>query len=70
MRKFWVRFPLLDGYFSHFIVVKIVLFVWKDENKQKEAGDGPFFKKNLKLYPVWPEKNRLMSIKVAQKSFH
>ena len=23
--------------------VKIVMFVWKDENKQKEAWDGPFF---------------------------
>ena len=29
--------------FSHWFVVKIVLFVWKDENKQKEAGVGPFF---------------------------
>ena len=31
----------LDGHFSHLFVV---MFVWKDENKQKEAGDGPFKK--------------------------
>ena len=32
----------LDWHFSHIFVVKIVMFVWKDENKQKEeAGDGP-----------------------------
>ena len=23
------------------------MFVWKDENKQKEAEDGPFFKKTI-----------------------
>ena len=31
--------------FSHWFVVKIVLIVWKDQNKQKEAGIGPFFKR-------------------------
>ena len=37
----WHR--ILDGYFSHYIVVKIV----KTENKrQKEAGNSPF-KKHL-----------------------
>ena len=25
---------------------------WKDENKEKEAGDGPFFKKNNKLMSI------------------
>ena len=29
---------------SHLFAVKIVMFVWKDENNQKEAGDGPFKK--------------------------
>ena len=32
----------LDGHFSHLFVVKIVMFVWKEENKLKRgAGDGP-----------------------------
>ena len=30
-----------DGHFSHIFVVKNVMFVWKYENKQKEAGDDP-----------------------------
>ena len=30
--------------FSHIFDVKIVLFVGKNENKQKEAGVGPFKK--------------------------
>ena len=32
----------LDGHFSRMFVVKIVMFVWKDENKQKETGDSLF----------------------------
>ena len=38
---------ILDGHdiFSHIFVVKNVMFVWKDENKQKEAGDCPFLEK-------------------------
>ena len=36
---------ILDGYLSHIFVVVIVMLVWKDENKQKEAVDGPFLKK-------------------------
>ena len=32
--------------FSYLFVVKIVMFVRKDKNKQKEAGDGTFFKNN------------------------
>ena len=27
--------------FHIFVVEKIDMFVWKDENKQQEAGDGP-----------------------------
>ena len=38
------RRRILDGHFSHLFFVKIVMFVLKDENKQKEAGVGPFFK--------------------------
>ena len=36
---------MLDGHFSNWFVDKIVMFVCTaDENKQKEAGDGPFKK--------------------------
>ena len=35
-----------DGHFFTYICCKNCLFVWKDENKQKEAGNGPF-KKNI-----------------------
>ena len=36
---------ILDGHFSNIFVVKIVLlFIWKDKNKWKKAGDGPFKK--------------------------
>ena len=30
-----------DGHFSHLFVVRIVTFLSKDKNKQKEAEDGP-----------------------------
>ena len=37
--------------FSHWFVIKTVLFVCRqDKNKQKEAGDGTFFFKKI----VWP----------------
>ena len=45
-RGFESQHFLLDGDFSHKFVVKIVMFIWKDENKQEETGDGPAFKKN------------------------
>ena len=32
---------ILDGHFSHISVVKIVVLVWKDENKLKR-GQGTF----------------------------
>ena len=44
-RGFESQHRILDGHFSHLFVVKIVMFVWKDENKRKEVGIGPFFKK-------------------------
>ena len=42
-QRSWVQIqaPYTDGHFSHLIVVK---FVWRDENKWKEAGEGPFKK--------------------------
>ena len=30
--------------FSQIFVVKIAMFVWKDENKWKRGRDGPFYK--------------------------
>ena len=43
--EFESRHRILDGYFWHLFVVKIVMCVWKDKNKWKEAGVGPFWKK-------------------------
>ena len=42
------RHRTLDGYniFSYIFVVRIVMFVRKDEGRQKEAEDGSFFYKN------------------------
>ena len=36
-----------DGHFSHLFVVKIVMFVWKDEKKWKEAGMAHLEKKSV-----------------------
>ena len=45
-RGFESRYRILDGHFITYIV-KIVMFVWKDQKYTiKEAGDYPFFKKN------------------------
>ena len=41
------QYNILDGHFLHWFVVKIVLFVWKDDNKQKEADVGPLLKKEI-----------------------
>ena len=48
--------PILEVCGSNPVISKIHLFLlnisllstvyWKDENKEKEAGDGPFFLKN------------------------
>ena len=44
-RGFKSRHCILDGHFSHIIVVKIVMFVWKRPKiNEKEAGVGPFKK--------------------------
>ena len=34
---------MLEGHFFTFICCKNCNVFWKDENKRKEAGDGPFF---------------------------
>ena len=38
--------------FSQIFVVKILIFVWKDKNKWKKVGIGPFFKKINFYYKV------------------
>ena len=39
------RHYLLDGHFSHIIVVKVVTIVWKDKNKRKRGWGWPFKKR-------------------------
>ena len=41
--RFKSQHQILDGHFSHIFVVKMLMFVWKEENKWNEVGDGPFF---------------------------
>ena len=36
------QYLILGAHFSHLFVVKNVMFVRKDKNKQKEAGVGPY----------------------------
>ena len=45
-REFESQHCILDGHISHLFVITIVMFVWKDKNKQKKAEDGPFFSQN------------------------
>ena len=46
-RAFESQHCILDGHFLNWFVVKVVLFVWKDENEQKEAREGPFKKQTI-----------------------
>ena len=47
-REFESRHRILDGHdiFSHLFVLKIVMLFEKTKINEKEAGDGPFLKKN------------------------
>ena len=51
---FELRPHLLDGgnIISHIFVVRILMFVWKDE---KEAEDGPFLKKKQMWKLTWDD---------------
>ena len=42
-REFESWHHILDGHFSHLFVVKIVMCVWKDENKWKRGRGWPIF---------------------------
>ena len=46
-QKSWVQIPVshTGWIFPHLLVVKIVLFAWKDKNKQKKKPGWPIFKK-------------------------
>ena len=45
--EFESRHHILDGYFSHLFVVRIVMFFVKTKINEKEAKEGPFFENNL-----------------------
>ena len=45
---------ILDGYFSHTVIVKILMFVSKGEINEKEAGDGPFLIETAALQSCGP----------------
>ena len=49
-RWFECKLRILDGHFSHFFVVKIVMFVSKDKKNKKEAGNSPFLKTSLAYF--------------------
>ena len=44
---------------------------WKDEHKEKEAGNGPFFKKktNLSTFPFIPRQQPLNFVKGSWETF-
>ena len=44
---FEFQYHILDGHFSHLFVVKIAMFVWKDENKRKRGRYGPLLKNSF-----------------------
>ena len=48
-RGFKSQHCILDRHFSHLFVVRIIMFVWKDENKLKRGQGWPIFKKNFYL---------------------
>ena len=43
------RGPRLESSHRKKIILNIYSLYWKDENKEKEAGNGPFLKKHLVL---------------------
>ena len=52
-RGFKSRRHIWTWYFSYLFLVKTVLFVWKDDNKQKEAGIRPFLKSlGIKIWQI------------------
>ena len=48
--EFEYQHHILDGHFSHiFVVVKIVMFIWKDANKLKWGRNWPIFIKTAAI---------------------
>ena len=58
--EFESQHRILDGRFSRLFVIRIAMFVRKDENKQKEPEDGPFLKKMTR-----PPLHKVFGIKCA-----
>ena len=52
-RGFESQHRILDGDFSHIFVVRIVMFVWKDENKLNRGLERPFLKNNYVCWSLW-----------------
>ena len=51
-RGFESQYRILDEHFSHLFVVKIAMFVWRDENKHKRGRDGPFLLYDATFVPM------------------
>ena len=47
--EFESQCQILDGHFSHWLVVKIVMFDWSDWNKRKRGRVRPIFNKDSKF---------------------
>ena len=61
LQRLWVQIlaPKTDGHFSHLFVVKIVMCVWKDENKWKRGRGWPVLTNKYKCYiALIPQRTR------------
>ena len=68
--EFESRHCILDGHFSHLIVVKIVMFVWKDENKWKRGRGWPILKKTSNLRLKFTEYRLLLQPELRVLNVH
>ena len=63
------RHRILDGHFSHVFVVKIVMFVGKDQKWRRKRGRvGPFFLKKCPAFACYGPNFELFNI-VKDRSF-
>ena len=49
----WVKIPVVDGHFSHWLAVIVIFVDAKDENKQKRPGMAFFKKRITKILISW-----------------
>ena len=52
-REFESGHHIMDGHFSHLFVVKIVMFVWRNETKWKRGQGWPILKKTYGKVAQW-----------------